>query len=112
MERGVNDANEEEGSQMGAEAPQRDGKVSELRTHAVDLHRVRCLKRTGLQNSGSLFDEAYDAGEREGYAQGYVDGYDAGEEVTTCRIMKSIVHLNEALTDLERKVQEIERGEL
>jgi flagellar biosynthesis/type III secretory pathway protein FliH len=94
----MTDANQEERSEMGAEAPQRDGKVSELRSHAVDLHRVRCLKRTGLQNSGSLFDEAYDAGEREGYAQGYVDGYDAGEEVTVCRMRK--------------KLEEIERGEL
>jgi hypothetical protein len=83
---------------MGAEAPQRDDKVSELRPHPVDIYRIRRLQRPVVQGTRSLTDEAYDAGEREGYALGYVDGYDAGEEVTLCRMRK--------------KLEEIERGEL
>jgi hypothetical protein len=118
----MTDANEEEGTEMGAEAPERDDPVPPLRPHVVGVPGVRRLQHPGVQDPRSLIDDAFEAGEREGYAQGYIDGHDDGVSSTLCRIRSRAHELDiryaeednyyNAILDLEELLDKIERGEL
>jgi len=77
---------EEESPGLGAEAPQRDGAVPPLQAHPVGFRAMAGPRREGLQGPRSLLDDAFEAGEREGYAQGYVDGHDDGRESVMCML--------------------------
>jgi hypothetical protein len=111
----MTDANEEEGTEMGAEAPERDDPLPPLRPHPMGVPGVRCEQHQGVQNPRSLIDDAFDAGEREGYAQGYIDGHDAGQDAAFCRlrhmIMTSAIDYGTVI-ELGEMMMKIERGEL
>jgi hypothetical protein len=111
----MTDANEEERPEVGPEAPKRNSKVPPLLPHIVGIPRIRRIERSGIQGPGSLTDQAYDAGEREGYAQGYIDGHDAGQDAAFCRlrnmIMKSGLDYGTVI-ELGEMMMKIERGEL
>ena len=118
-------ANEEERLEVGAEAPERDNSVSALQPHAVGVPGVRRIERPGVQGPRSLVDDAFEAGEREGYAQGYIDGHDDGWDAAICLVRKILDDISNELEgwddDIEHVVvieltrealDRLERGEL
>jgi hypothetical protein len=94
----ANEEEEEEQTRLDAEAAERDRAVPPLQTYTLGIRAMASARREGVQSARSLIDDAFEAGEREGYALGYVDGHDAAWDAVICLIGK--------------RLREIERGEL